>query len=194
VGEPGGVAAMWGVYRTIMAAARRGAISPEGALRWARRAASGEPVDVLASLSGPPAEDRRAWMAAAANSDLAQRVLDVLLRLVEQARAAPGDEFAGLFPPSAPLGPDLGAQEYRPQPLIYPGEGKGKRNRTPVTWDGYTQASAPGEMPDWEADLLLPPRTAEEAVRRAQALDVRAAAVEDLSDEDLYRLLFGEGG
>ena len=50
-----------------------------------------------------------------------------------------------------------------------------------------------GEMSDEEADGLLPPRTAEEFERRAMLADVRAAAVEDLTDEELYRSLFGEG-
>jgi hypothetical protein len=53
---------------------------------------------------------------------------------------------------------------------------------------------APWEMSNAEADELLPPRSREEAERRHRAWDVRAAAVEDLTAAELYRLLFGEGG
>jgi hypothetical protein len=180
---------MYQAYRQIMAAARQGTISPQAALRWAHRAASGKDISVLASLSGPHVEDRRAWMAQAARSDLAQRVLDVLLQLVEQA--GPQDEFSRMFPPNAPLGPEVGP-EYPPQPVVYPGEDQGKRTRRPVTsWDGYTQASAP-EMSDEEADRLLPPRSAAEYERRQVARDVLASRMAALSDEQLYRELFGE--
>jgi hypothetical protein len=118
-------------------------------------------------------------------------------RVVNALDAAPtgdgGDEFARLFPPSAPLGPELGHEEYRPEPLIYPGEEQGRRNRRGVTWDGYTSASArpaPGEMTNEEAAALFPPRTAEEAERRAQTVEARAARVEAMSDDELYERLF----
>ena len=193
MGEAEGFAA----YRTIMAAARRGTISPEAAIRWARWAAGGQDVSVLDQMTGPPWEDRRQWMAAAANSDLAQRVLDILLQLTGGVLpgAQAGDEFARLFPPHAPLGPPQGAEEYPSQSLIYPGEDQGKRTRRVTTWDGYLQAGAPpgpDEMSDEEADALLPPRTAEESERRARRVEARAAYVEDLSDDELYRLLFGD--
>jgi hypothetical protein len=183
---------MYAAFRQIMAAARAGTISPEGALRWARRAASGEPVDVLASLSGPaPGPERREWMVVAAQPDLAQQVLDALLRLVDGVGAGSGPsvdpEFTHLFPP----GPG-GSYVPPTPPLIYPGEGQGRRDRRPVTsWDGYMMASAaPGEMSDEEADALFPPRTEAEADRRRVA--AAAPLVEDLHDEDLYRLLFGD--
>jgi hypothetical protein len=64
------------------------------------------------------------------------------------------DEFTRLFPPEKPLGPDLGHQEYRPAPPVYPGEGQGRRSRPVTSWDGYTQASA-GEMSDEELYSLL---------------------------------------
>jgi hypothetical protein len=58
-------------FKTIMAAARRGAIPPESAVNWARRVARGESVDVLASVSGPTdPRTRWEWMAAAVGPDL----------------------------------------------------------------------------------------------------------------------------
>jgi hypothetical protein len=89
-----------------------------------------------------------------------------------------GDEFAGLFPPSAPLGPDQGAAEQPNTTAVYPGEGQGRPDRQPVpwesqrgtSWDGYTYAAAaPDEMTDEEAASLWPPATPEEADRRAAA-------------------------
>jgi len=60
-----------------------------------------------------------------------------------------------------------------------------------VTWDGYTSARpAPGEMTNEEVDALFPPRTAEEAERRARTVEARAARVEALSDDELYDRLF----
>jgi hypothetical protein len=50
-----------------------------------------------------------------------------------------GDEYANLFPPWQPLGPDEGHVEYRAEPLIYPGEQQGQRNRQPQR--GYTAAA-----------------------------------------------------
>jgi|RhiMetdeSRZDD1v2_1073273.scaffolds.fasta_scaffold2738535_1 hypothetical protein len=47
-----------------------------------------------------------------------------------------------------------------------------------------------GEMSNEEADALLPPRTAEEFERRAMLADVRAAAVEELAEAELYDVLF----
>jgi hypothetical protein len=67
-------------------------------------------------------------MVQTARSDLATRILDVLMQLVDQAGGGPqpgsqaGDEFAHPFPPSKPLGPPLGGEEYHSQSLIYPGE------------------------------------------------------------------------
>jgi hypothetical protein len=50
---------------------------------------------------------------------------------------------------------------------------------------------SPGEMSNQEADALLPPRTAEEFERRARLADVHAAAVEDLTDAEIYDAIFG---
>jgi len=152
VGEDARYQAFW----QIMAAAQQGSISPEGALRWARRAANGEPVDVLASLAGPDQETRLAWMKAAARPDITVEVLEALW---VRGAAEMGDEEADrLLPPR-----------------------------------GSALVPGPGEMSNEEADELLPPRTVEEADRRARAAYVRAAAVEDLTDEQLYDLLFGGG-
>ena len=120
----------------------------------------GEPVGVLASLSGPHPEDRRRWMAVAARSDLAQRVLDILMQVVDhlQVHEPADDEFAQLFPPSAPLGPDLGHQEYWSGSLVYDApdkQGKCPQARPAAAWSPQ------------------PP-------------------VEDMADEDLHRLLFGD--
>lgn len=116
-----------------------------------------------------------------------------------------GDEFAGLFPPTSPLG---GEHEAEPDGgLVYPGEEQGQPGRRPVTsWDGYVSAATSSrpvlavwessprpapEMDDEEADLLYPPRTSEEADGRARA--VRAAAA-PLSDDELYDRIFGPLG
>ena len=160
-------AAIYEAYRQIMAAARQGTISPGGALRWARRAANGEGVPVLASLSGPDGETRLAWMKAAAGGDLSAAVLEELHGLGNaayiSAARGPGEmtdaEADALLPPR-----------------------------------GSALIPGPWEMSNEEADGLLPPRTAEEAERRHRAAGVRASRVEDLSDEQLYRFLFGEGG
>jgi hypothetical protein len=154
-------AAIYEAYRTIMAAARQGTISPRAAQGWARRAANGEDVSVLASLSGPPRDVRLEWMKAAAGGDLSAVVLEELHGYLLAARGPGGmtdAEADALLPPR-----------------------------------GSALVPAPWEMTDEEADELLPPRTAEEVERHARAADVRAAAVEDLSDDDLYRLLFGAG-
>jgi hypothetical protein len=73
------------------------------------------------------------------------------------------DEFARLFPPSRPLGPPLGAEEYHSGPPVYPGEDQGKRARRVTTWDGYTHAGAPAEEELDDADYL---RVFPEAYRR----------------------------
>lgn len=63
-----------------------------------------------------------------------------VLKAVNDALSGDGqDEYSGLFPPSSPLGPELGHVEYPPAPPVYPGEGQGKRNRTPQR--GYTAAA-----------------------------------------------------
>jgi hypothetical protein len=45
-------------------------------------------------------------------------------------------------------------------------------------------------MTNEEVDALFPPRTAEEAERRARTVEARAARVEALSDDELYDRLF----
>jgi hypothetical protein len=59
-------------------------------------------------------------------------------RAVEEALTSPAaDEFAALFPPSAPLG-----HEVEPKTsLVYPGESQGPRKRRALSWDGYVNAS-----------------------------------------------------
>lgn len=156
-------AALYAAYRQIMAAARQGTISPEGALRWARRAAQGEPVDVLAALTGPLAEDRLAWMKAAARPDLAPAVLEVLGGYAQAAEPVRG------------VGEMTDAQADR---LLPP--------------RGSELVPGPGEMSNAEADRLLPPRSPAEFEARAQARDIRASRVESLSDAELYELLFGQ--
>ena len=188
------VGAMYRAYRAIMSAAKAGKISPQAALQWARRAARGEPVQVLAALSAPPEQVSRQWRVEAAQGDLGQRVLDILMRLVDELSGGAGDssvdpEFRRLFPPSPP-----GSYSPPAPPLIYRGEGQGQRGRRPVTsWDGYTMAAAgAGGISDEEADALFPPLNSEQADRRARVIRARSQRVEDMADEELHRLLFGD--
>jgi hypothetical protein len=65
-----------------------------------------------------------------------------------------GDAYNNLFPEHyrrATVKPGSrlpGAQEYPPEPVIYPGEGQGRRDRRPVTsWDGYVTGAAEAEDP-----------------------------------------------
>ncbi|HEX7269740.1 MAG TPA: hypothetical protein VF256_20275 [Streptosporangiaceae bacterium] len=87
-------------------------------------------------------------------------MLDVLMQVVGrlQGQDSTDDEFERLFPPSAPLGPDLGHQEYSSGSLVY-------------------------DAPDRQG-------------KRPQARPVAAwspqAPVEDMADEGLHRLLFGD--
>jgi hypothetical protein len=60
------------------------------------------------------------------------------------------DEFSRLFPPWAPLGPDLGHEEYPSQSLIYPGEQQGQRSRQP-------RMAAGALTKDEDYDRLFPP-------------------------------------
>jgi hypothetical protein len=162
-------------YRQIMAAARRGVISPRSALAWAMRATRGEPVTVLASLSPPDEQTRRDWIAAA-GPDLQARILDVLLRVADQVGVPTGDQVDGDLQEAWPPGTFGPTQEgYSP----------------PVSWDGYVSASA-GDLDDAETERLWPPATAGEADRRTLE-DVAAgrARVEDWPDEALHELLFG---
>lgn len=75
-----------------------------------------------------------------------------------QGQDSTDDEFERPFPPSAPLGPDLGHQEYSSGSLVY-------------------------DAPDRQG-------------KRPQARPVAAwspqAPVEDMADEGLHRLLFGD--
>jgi len=208
-GEADRVGTMYGAYKVIMAAARQGTISPQGALRWARHVVDGRDVAVLASLAGPDRETRRAWMAQAARGDLAQRVLDILMQLVGDGAARQGpkvaEEFRGLWPPDTFTEPmsetGLGHYQLDARPLIHePPDERGNRRarRGTVTpnfpahtaYASSASPSEPGEMRDEEADALFPPRTLAEADRRPVA--AAAPYVEDLADEDLHRLLFGD--
>jgi hypothetical protein len=64
------------------------------------------------------------------------------------------DEFASLFPPSAPLGPPAGHEEYRPRSLICPGESQGQRSQR--NRQSGTAASAPLSDDDLYAALFPP--------------------------------------
>jgi hypothetical protein len=156
-------------HTAIMAAARRGAISPQSALRWARRAAAGEDVSIVASLAAPRGvadENRRAL---AASPTLAAQILDTLTAILDavtggQASAASDvpPEWPSLFPPGTWQQPGTmqGPGHYPAvnKPLVYDG---GSQQPREVSWDGYTTASGP--LPD------------------------------DYSTEELHRELFGDG-
>jgi len=76
-----------------------------------------------------------------------------VVRAVDAALTGDGGdgEFASLFPPSAPLGPPPGHEEYPPRSLICPGESQGQRNR-----QSGTAASAPLSDDDLYAALFPP--------------------------------------
>lgn len=109
-------------HRTIMGAADRGAISPRGALKYARRAMQGEDVSHLEVLTG----SRQFVVEYEATPRLSEDVMCALngqqvrahsnAQALQQAHDAldrghpasyQGDEFSSLFPPSGPnaLGP-----------------------------------------------------------------------------------------
>jgi hypothetical protein len=211
-------ASVYPQFRRIMAAARQGQISPAGAVWWASQAARGQPVEILEQLTGPPGQIRLNWIkAAAADPGLAERVLEILLRLAGENVAPPGagppdegalteEEWQRIFPPGPGAAP----------PLVYEGEGQGRPDRVPIrqpdtSWDGYVSATRTPpplsavvrsagrrlpheEMTDAEADTLFPPMTEAEAARRVEAAADLAAArhVQDLADEDLHAILFGD--
>lgn len=87
------------------------------------------------------------------------------------------DEFTGLFPPSAPLGH---AEEPKTS-LIYPGEQQGRRDRSSVTWDGYTRASAStydgltDDEKQWRALFGRAPKPGEMDDGNDSRMDVKAA-------------------
>ena len=133
----------------IVAALREGWIGNDAALEWAAiklglDKAPGEfdhlwPGGVQASARRPRPAPRHFRTAgtqvhAHSNSDVVRQVTQA----VEDALTSPAaDEFAGLFPPSAPLG-----HEVEPKTsLIYTGESQGRRMREAVSSDGYVNAS-----------------------------------------------------
>jgi hypothetical protein len=148
----------------IMAAARRGAISPERALQAAADAADGEDVSYIGTLAGV----REFSAAARAVPNLSDMVMNVLagfevsahshqqalrdahdaLDRGHQANYGP-DEFSKMFPPSAPLGSDDDPDETGPG------------------------AFTPGRK------------------RQVSDIQQRAAAGGHLSDEDLFLSLYG---
>ncbi len=97
----------------ILAAVREGRIGAASAVAW---------------LEQRQADQRRQARQVRAHATPAMRA--GLVRAVDSALAGDDDEFARLFPPSAPLG---GHQEYPSHPLIYPGEEQGQRDRQPRT-------------------------------------------------------------
>ena len=120
----------------ILAAVREGAIGAETAGRW---------------LEMRLAEARRTRHVRA-HFDPATR--DRLIRALDDAMA--GDEYAHLFPPSAPLGADTETQD---QPLVYgPPDSRGNRSVS----------------------------------RQAAAMSPSPRRVEDMEDEELHKLLFGD--
>jgi hypothetical protein len=149
-------------YWLIMAAAWAGKLSPDGAVSWARRAARGESVAVLASLAPAPEESRQVWAAQAVSTDLASRVLSILMQAVGALADGGADEFGALFPPHDPLG---GLMPLEDGPLIY--DAPDEQGRRPASRSAYAA------RPDPRPFAASPP-------------------VEDLADEDLHRLLFGD--
>jgi hypothetical protein len=108
---------------------------------------------------------------------------DRLVRALDGALAGGGDEFGHLFPPHDPLGP---APDMQDQPLVHgPPDSRGNRRTS-------RKYAAAGEMADEEADSLFAPATSEEADHRARVVRARSERVEDLPDEELHRLLFGD--
>jgi hypothetical protein len=149
-------------YWLIMGAAWSGKISPDGAVSWARRASRGESVEVLASLAPAPEGSRQVWAAQAASTDLASRVLSILMLAVGALEDGGADEYGALFPPHDPLG---GRMPLEDGPLVY--DAPDEQGRRPAPRPAYAA------RPDPRPFAASPP-------------------VEDLADEDLHRLLFGD--
>jgi hypothetical protein len=130
--------------------------------------------------------------------------LGVLLRMADHMGVDPGrgeqvdEELQQAWPP----GTFTSGQPNRG--VVYPGEGQSQADRQPVSWDGYVNAAAAegGPSVDPEFAHLFPPgsqaeddRRHAEADRYADAHGVQARAyqrVEDMADEELHRLLFGD--
>jgi hypothetical protein len=133
----------------IAAAAQEGRIGADTAVRW---------LELRLAEAHGSRHVRAHWDAATRS-----QIIDAL------DSALGGDQFSGLFPPSAPLGAEHEAEPGRG--LVYPGESQGQRDRSPVSWDGYVHA---------ERDYL-PPRP----------FAAMLPTVEDLEDDDLHDYLFG---
>jgi hypothetical protein len=180
----------------IAAAVADGRLSPESALKWARRAARGEDISYISQL----ASYRPAQISAASQGQLMQQIVDALTALVPGA-ADPDDvdpEYLGLFPPQPGALPQPRQSLYYEQgnPAAHPVDDPSYPSPD-TSWDGYTRASAAtgdAEITDDEAFTLFPPRTeAEErkqAATRAAMTQARAAAAG--SDEEPYDRLFGD--
>lgn len=134
-------------YNLILASVRAGKISPARALWWARQAAAGEPIGVLASMTAPPGPR------AAVPARLASQLLDILVTgaPVRAAMTSTGEELTDeewlrLF------GRLPGHEEEPKTHLVYPGEQQGQPNRQGVTWDGYIRAAQ--QVDDLGDDML----------------------------------------
>ena len=202
-------------HTAILNAGRRGAISPARALFWAREIAAGRAAPGLVdSLKAPPhgaAAARDQFRAA--QGDISQQVLDILLQLSESVAQLAGQEQDE--PPESwnwqAIFPQYNQDEGWP-PLETEGSMTGgPGGHYPVTrpaqnWDGYvagrsaTEAGAearrragqpadPGLISDREADRLFAPKSDAEARHRAR--EVAAGKILDYDDDELRALLFG---
>lgn len=180
-------------HDTILRAARRGAITPETALKYAHRAARGEDVSHLDICDG--------ITAAAAPSDLGGQILSILMGIADALGITPdddtGDEFSGLFPSNAPLGP----QDASTGPAHFAPPSRQKFYNKPMRPVRHASAAS-DDLTAAEADdlaVLYPPRTPADVDNRHRAVDRRDRRVaaqrelDDYSDDEIYGSLFIDG-
>ena len=203
-------------HTAILNAGRRGAISPRRALYWAREIAAGRAAPGLVdTLKAPPHEATAARAEfRAAQGDISQQVMDILLQLSESVARLTGDQEDQ--PPDSWNWPAIFPQYNQDEgwpPLETEGSMTGgPGGHYPVTrpaqnWDGYVagrsaseaaaearrragQPADPGPISDREADRLFAPRTDAEAQHRAR--EVAAGQLLDYDDDELRTLLFGD--
>jgi hypothetical protein len=111
---------------------------------------------------------------------------DRVVEALDAALAGNGrDEFAGLFPPSSPLGAEQGAHEYPPAPQVYgPPDRRGNRQAR----QGFAAPNFPSYVPYAAAETVPIPASYPPPIPAV----AMSPPPEDVADEMLHESLFGD--
>lgn len=187
------------LHGLIMAAVRRGALTEDAAVRWARRAARGE--DIRAGVSmltdGTAPEQIRAHSGA----QVANQIMTLLQPVLSGGWPAPegttdierDPSLAQLWPPGVWDDGGPGHGTYSPEPPVYE---DGKLMQPGAAENGATRyrpyASARERITDAEAAALFPPASwpPDESWVRARA--AMETGRKPYTDEELHAHLFGD--